>query len=159
MLAAGQRVEIDAVARAVESELDALVHEPFAVHARADAGPVEQVDRRLLEHAGADAAEHVGRALPLEDHVVDAGPVQQLRQQQPRRAGADDRDLRAAHSSVRNCAWACSSAGRHLSTSSSMRTRAACTLTFIAATVSPRKFFSGTAIVRSPSSSSWSTVA
>ena len=154
MLAAGERVEVDAVPRTVETQLDALVHEPLAVQACPDARLVEQIDGGLLEHAGTDAPEHVGGALTFDDHVVDARLVQQLREQQPGRAGADDGDLRAIHNSVRNCACACSRAGRHLSTSSSMRTRAACTLTFIAATVSPRKFFSGTAIVRKPSSSS-----
>ena len=51
----------------------------------ADAGFVEQVDRGLLEHAGADAAQHVLAAAPLEDDVVDAGLVQQLAEQQARR--------------------------------------------------------------------------
>ena len=49
--------------------------------------------RDLLEHAGADAAEHVVAGLALEDDGVDAGLVQQLAEQQARRAGADDRDL------------------------------------------------------------------
>ena len=52
----------------------------------------------LLEHAGADAAEHVFGAAPLEDHVVDAGLVQQRAEQQARGAGADDRDLGAFRS-------------------------------------------------------------
>ena len=47
----------------------------------------------LLEHAGADAAEHVVGAALLEDDGVDAGLVQQRAEQQPGRAGADDRDL------------------------------------------------------------------
>ena len=67
---------------------------PFAVHARADAGLVEQIDRDLLDHAGADAAEHVVAGVPLEDDVVDAGLVQQLAEQQAGRTGADDGDLR-----------------------------------------------------------------
>jgi hypothetical protein len=50
-------------------------------------------------------------------------------------------------------------AGRQRSTICSSGSRPACTLTFIAATTSPRKFLSGTAIVRRPSSSSWSTSA
>jgi hypothetical protein len=44
-----------------------------------DAGFVEQVDRHLLQHAGADAAQHVVGAALLDDDVVDAGAVQQLR--------------------------------------------------------------------------------
>ena len=61
----------------------------------ADAGLVEQVDRALLEHAGADAAAHVVARCALEDHAVDAVAVQQLPEQQAGRAGADDHDLGA----------------------------------------------------------------
>ena len=59
LLAAGQAGEVDAVARAAEAELDAVVRQALGMHARAGAGGVEQVDRHLLEHAGADPAEHV----------------------------------------------------------------------------------------------------
>ena len=81
------------MARAAEAELDAGVRQAFAVQARAGAGGVEQVDGHLLEHAGADPAEHVvGRAL-LEDDGLDAGLGEQRREEQARRAGADDGDL------------------------------------------------------------------
>ena len=63
------------------------------MQARADAGLVEQVDRHLLEHARADAAEHVFGAALLEDDVRRCPPVQQLAEQQTGGAGADDRDL------------------------------------------------------------------
>ena len=92
-LAAGQALHVDAVAPAAPEHLEAAVHEPLAVHARADADLVQEVDAHLLEHAGADAAEHVLAGLPLEDHRVDAGLRQELPEQQARRAGADDRDL------------------------------------------------------------------
>ncbi len=59
----------------------------------ADAGLVQQVDGDLLQHAGANAAEHVLGGLALEDDGVDAGLVQQLAEQQAGRAGADDGDL------------------------------------------------------------------
>ena len=65
------------------------------MHAGADAGFVEQVDRDLFDDAGADAAEHVLAGLPLQDDVVDAVLVQQLAEQQARRPGADDGDLGA----------------------------------------------------------------
>ena len=92
---AGQRLEVDAVQLAVECELDAVVRQSLAVQALGDAGLLEQLDRRLLEHAGADAAHHIGGAALLDDHRVDAGLVQQRAQQQPGRTGADDRDLGA----------------------------------------------------------------
>ena len=50
--------------------------ETFAVHPLPDTGLVEQVDGRLLEHAGANAAEHVFAGLALDDDIVDAGLVQ-----------------------------------------------------------------------------------
>ena len=94
--AAGQRLQVDAVALAAEGQLDAIVHQALAVHALAHARLVEQVDADLLQHAGADAAEHVVGAALLEHDVVDAGLVQQLAEQQAGRAGADDDDLGAA---------------------------------------------------------------
>ena len=81
------------VARAVEAELDAAVRQALGVHPRAGAGGVEQVDRHLLEHAGADPAEHVVGAALLDDDGVDAGPVQQGAEQEAGGAGADDGDL------------------------------------------------------------------
>ena len=62
---------------------------------RIRAGVLEQVDRDLLEHAGADAAEHVVGAALLDDQRIDAGLVQQRAEQQAGRAGADDDDLGA----------------------------------------------------------------
>ena len=63
---AGQAVQVDAMALAAEAQLHAVVRQAFGVHARAHAELVEQVDRHLLEHAGADAAEHVFAAALLE---------------------------------------------------------------------------------------------
>ena len=100
-------MHVDAVALAAPEHLEAAVHQPLAVHARADADLVQQIDADLLEHAGADAAEHVRARLALEDHGVDAGLGQQLAEQQARGAGADDRDLgpeRARHARVHSLA-------------------------------------------------------
>ena len=47
----------------------------------------------LLQEARADAAEHVVRALPLQNHIVDAVLVQQLPKQQSGRPGPDDCDF------------------------------------------------------------------
>ena len=56
---AGQPGEIDAVQPVVEGEREAVMRQPLGMQPRADAGLVEQVDRALLEHAGAHAAEHM----------------------------------------------------------------------------------------------------
>ena len=67
---------------------------PSRVHARRRRPPASSRSTvRLLEHAGADAAEHVVGAALLDDDGVDAGLVQQRAEQQARGPGADDRDL------------------------------------------------------------------
>src|SRR5690606_29453233 len=76
VLAAGEAGEVDAVALAVEAQLDPAVDQPLGVQPLSDAGLVEQVDCTLLEYAGADAAQHVVAALAFEDDRVDARPVQ-----------------------------------------------------------------------------------
>ena len=73
--------------------LVALAREPVA---EADLG--EQVDRRRLQHAGADPAQHVVGRPVLHQHRLDPGPVQQVGEQQSRRARADDEDLGALRS-------------------------------------------------------------
>ena len=83
------------MALTAEGQLDAVVHQPLAVHARTHARLVQQVDADLLQHPGADAAEHVLAAALLEQHGVDAGLGQQLAEQQAGRAGADDGNLGA----------------------------------------------------------------
>ena len=60
---------------------------------------VEQVDRALLEDAGADPVLDVLAAARLEDDRLDALQLQELRQRQTGRARADDADLRPDHSS------------------------------------------------------------
>ena len=101
MLAAAQPVEVDAVQAAVERQRDAVMRQPLFMQPRAGFRLVEQVDRALLEHAGADAGEHVLAARPLEDDIVDADAGQQLAEQQAGRPRADDDDLRARHEPMR----------------------------------------------------------
>ena len=93
LLAAGQRLHVDAVALALEQHVKAAVQEALLVHARAHAGFVEQVHADLLKHAGADAGQHVVWALTLDQDGVNAGLVKQLPEQQAGRAAADDGDL------------------------------------------------------------------
>ena len=85
----------DAVALAVEAELDAVMDETLALQALADARLDEQVDRALLEHARADALLDVVAAAALEDDRLDALAVEQVREHQPCGPGPDDADLRA----------------------------------------------------------------
>ena len=92
---AHERLEVDPVALAARRDLDAVVDEAFAVQAAGHVGGLNRLDRPLLEHAGADAAEHVVGGVPLEDHVVDARAGEKLAEQESRRARSDDRDLRA----------------------------------------------------------------
>ncbi|MBA7659170.1 hypothetical protein ES703_67143 [subsurface metagenome] len=95
-------MQVDAVARAAEGQLQAVMHQPLAVSARTSADLVEQTHGAFLEQAGADAAEHIVAGLPLQDHIVDAVEVQQLPEQQAGRAGADDGHLGAQFPSPRS---------------------------------------------------------
>ena len=62
---------------------------------RAGAGLVEESDRALFEHAGADAAEHVVAGLPFEHDRCRCRSVQQLPEQEPAGPGADDSHSRS----------------------------------------------------------------
>jgi hypothetical protein len=70
------------------------MHEAIAVHAGADACLVEEIDRDLLDHARADAAEHMLAGMALDNHVVDAVVMEELSEQKAGRAGADNGNLR-----------------------------------------------------------------
>ena len=92
---AGERSEVDPVALAAEAELDAFVDQPEPAHPLADLRLLEQIDRALLEHAGADPPLDVLPAAPLQDDGLDALKMQELREQQARRPGPHDANLRA----------------------------------------------------------------
>ena len=92
---ARQLGEIDAVTLAPEAQLDAVMDQSFALHARADAGLDEEVDRALLQHAGADALLDIGAAAVLEDHRIDPLEMEEMGQEQAGRPGSDDPHLRA----------------------------------------------------------------
>jgi hypothetical protein len=68
----------------------ALAREP-----RADADLVHQVDRALLEHAGADALDDVLLAPVVDDYGIDAALVQQVAEHEAGGAGPDNADLGA----------------------------------------------------------------
>ncbi len=90
---AGRRMQVDAMTRPAEGELDAVMHQPFAMGARAGANLIEQRNGAFLEQAGADAAKHILARLAFENDVVDAVTVQQLAEQQSRRPRANDCDF------------------------------------------------------------------
>ena len=81
------------MALAVEAQLDAVVHEPLGVHARAEPDLVHQVHRRLLEHARAHALLHVLAVARLEDHRLDPPQLEQPAEHQPGGPASDDRHL------------------------------------------------------------------
>ncbi|MDT4867854.1 hypothetical protein FQZ97_1027850 [compost metagenome] len=81
------------MAHAVEQHVEPAVHQAFGVHALAHARFVHQVGGHLLQHSGADAAEHVVGRLALQNDGVDAGLVQQLAEQQAGRTCTDDGNL------------------------------------------------------------------
>ena len=66
------------------------IHEQYLA---AGADLIEQRDGSFFQEAGTDATEHVVRALPFENDVVDAVSVQQLPEQQSGRPCPDDCDF------------------------------------------------------------------
>src|ERR1700728_1972181 len=83
-------MDVDAMARAAERELDAMVDQAFVVRALAGADLIEQRHRSFFKQAGADAAEHVIRRLAFQDDVIDPIGVKQLSEQQSRWPRTDD---------------------------------------------------------------------
>ena len=84
---------VDAVPAPLEGEIDAVVPHPLALQPVAQAGARQQVDRALLEHAGAHPLDDVLFRAALEDHRVDPVPVQQMPEHESGRPAADDADL------------------------------------------------------------------
>ena len=82
------------MAAAAEAQLDAVMAQAFALHPLADAGFGEEIDRALLEHAGAHAMLDVVAVAALEHDRLDAGAVQQMRQHESRGTRAEDAYLR-----------------------------------------------------------------
>ena len=89
-LAAGEFMQVYAMALAAKQQFDAVVRQAFGAHARIGLGLGQQIHRDLFEHPGADAAQHIVGAALLQDDVVDSCFMQQLSQKQACGAGADD---------------------------------------------------------------------
>src|SRR6266480_4330831 len=90
------RMQVDAVAAAGEGQVEPLVQHALGVQPRCHAGAIEQLYRALLQHAGADAAQHVFLRALLENDGVDARAVRQLAEEKARGTRADDGDLARA---------------------------------------------------------------
>jgi hypothetical protein len=83
------------MAAAVESELDAVVNQAFALEAGTEARHIEEIDRTLFQHAGSHAAFDIVATAILDNDGFDPIAVKQVRQQQPGRTGSDDANLGA----------------------------------------------------------------
>ena len=97
-----QRREVDAVTVAIKAELNPFMQQTLLMHAAADSGAVHQRHAALLEHAGANARQHIVGAPALDDDSLDSRQFQQAAEHQPGRTRADNGDL---------CAHAASSHG------------------------------------------------
>ena len=114
---AGQAAEVDPVPGAAELELEPVVGEALLAESSSDAHLLEQLDRPVLEDAGADPPLDVLAAARLQYDRVDPLHVEEVRQDEPRRAGADDPDLRAlgaAHARSSSASTSCAIANAEL---------------------------------------------
>jgi hypothetical protein len=75
------------------SDVDSGMRQALCTQSRRNACPLGNVDSTLLEHTGADAAQHMLRAAPLKNDGIDTRLMQQLTEQQTGRSGADDGNL------------------------------------------------------------------
>src|ERR1700722_1812399 len=76
---AGEFLEVDTVAASAEAQFDSMVDEAFSLHAFANTGFGQQVDRILFEHAGANPLLDIFAAAALQDHRFDSFKMQQMR--------------------------------------------------------------------------------
>ena len=84
---------VDAVAFALEQQLKAIVRQAFGMGAGAHARLVQQVHGDLLQHACADAAQHVAGAALLDDDGINTRLVQQCPSSRPAGACTNDGNL------------------------------------------------------------------
>ena len=94
--AAGELGEREAMAFAVELQVNAMVDESFAVHPLSDAHGTKEIHGAVLEHACALPSLDVRPVAVLDDDRVDAGTMEQVAEREPGRSGADDGDLGAS---------------------------------------------------------------
>ena len=92
-IAVGQPLQVHALPDAVVGDVEALVDLPLAVHPLGDLRLAHQRREPVLQHARANASEHVVAAVLLQYDRVDAAQVEELRQQEARGAAPDDSHL------------------------------------------------------------------
>ena len=92
---AGEIGEIDAMAGAIETQLDAFVNQAFAFETRAYAGLLHQVDGALLEDAGTNALLDVFLGAGFQDDGFDSLEMEKMREGESGGACSDDSDLRS----------------------------------------------------------------
>ena len=89
----GELVDLDADQALAIGEVEACLHQPFAIHPRREPELLHQVGRDAFQHAGADPSLHMFTGLPLDDDGVDARLAQQMPEQEPGGPGANNGDL------------------------------------------------------------------
>ena len=82
------------MSRAAELELQAVVGETLLVEPRAGPDLGQELDRAVLEHAGADASLHMVARACFQHDRLDPLEVEQVGEHETGRPGADDHDLR-----------------------------------------------------------------
>src|SRR5579871_2274224 len=65
-----QLVHIDPVPGPAKADVDAMMHQPFTMHPRAESDRIEQVHGTLFEHAGPYAVDDIFLAARFEHHRV-----------------------------------------------------------------------------------------
>jgi len=90
---AGEVAEWHVVALAGELQGDAVMDDAVALQPAGDAGLLEQIDRALLEHTGANPLLDVLAAAVLDYDGLDPCGLEQAGEREARRAGTDDCDL------------------------------------------------------------------
>jgi hypothetical protein len=75
---AGERTEINVAPNAANTNLNAIVDEPFAVHTRTRAGLVNKVYGALLDDPSSNTTQNVVPRLALENNIVNFVLVQKL---------------------------------------------------------------------------------
>ncbi len=90
-----QILKIDAMAVSLEAQLDSVVDHAFAFQSVADSGFDEEVDRALLQNAGADTFLNIATTAIFNHHGFDSLQMQEMGKHQAGRSGAHDSDLGA----------------------------------------------------------------
>ena len=92
-LAAGEGLEINAVAAAGKLQFDPMMYEALLHHSLANTSLIQEIDGTLFKYAGTDAFFDIASAASFEDNGFNVFKVQEVREQQPSWPGTDNADL------------------------------------------------------------------